>query len=127
MKPIKLILVESDRRLRKAIARMLSDSQRIVIVDAVDCYYALLYLISDDGCGFHPDVVVMDLDLPDRNRFHADAVCVHLCETRLVLLSSRRPDDAAKSTAKSYGATDLLDKNDLRTLISTIEFSVQSN
>lgn len=123
MKPINLILAERDDRVRECIARKLAESRRIVLVEAVDNYYELLYLISDHGCGFCPDIVLMDLEMPDSKRFPAESVRVHFYKTRLLLMSLQ-PTKASTQLAQAYGAVRLLDKDDIHSFIPAIELCV---
>jgi FixJ family two-component response regulator len=68
-----------------------------------------------------PHVVLLDIRMPDENRFDADTIKAKLSGS-CVLAMSVFADEATASLAKKYGAITLLDKTNLASsLIPAIE------
>src|SRR5262249_8339541 len=115
--PIRLLLADDSQIVRKGICRLLAENARIDLVGEAATFGQLIAMATD----VKPQVIVMDLCMPDDAQFTPQQIRSNLNqESRLVAMSLRN-DKEAESLAQSYGATLLLDKINLyNSLVSTI-------
>jgi DNA-binding NarL/FixJ family response regulator len=115
--PIKVLLADDSDVMRSAIRKTLSEESRIEVVGETSCFAATIQMITD----FKPDVLLLDLHLPEKRAFTPDFVKSQLVNVRHTVAVSLSNDDDAKALARSYGAVSLLDKMSLyEELIPTI-------
>ena len=117
MNPIKILTVDDHPLLREGIAAVLANQPDLVVAgDAVNGLEAIERYRS-----LRPDVVLMDLQMPDMNGIDAiSAIRAEFPEARVVVLTAHRGDVQVARALKA-GASGYLLKDALRKeLIETI-------
>ena len=104
--------------MRSIIARTLNEDPSLSVVGEAGSFAeALSY-----AAALKPDIVVLDLLMPDESQFTSQSIKSGLLQAGCVLAISIWNDDEAQFRAKSYGARKLLDKSNLAAeLIPTIK------
>jgi DNA-binding NarL/FixJ family response regulator len=108
--PIRVLLADDSDIVRQAIIRLLETEPAIEIV-AVATNFEQTIQMTDH---LKPQIVVMDLHMPDETRFKPSDVRVHLqtCRSKLIVISVWSNEDAF-ALAEGMGAIKLLDKTNL--------------
>ena len=115
--PVRLLIADDSDIVRRAIYRLLEHESGITIIGEARNYTELLGVLSEST----PEVVLMDLRMPDEKQFDADTIKAHLGSSCLLAMSIYADEETA-SLARNYGALKLLDKSSLgSTLIPAIE------
>jgi DNA-binding NarL/FixJ family response regulator len=94
--------------MRTAVARMLKEESRVTVVGVASNFAQLMQMTAD----FKPEVLLMDLHLPEKRDFTPEFVKSQLAFVRTIAISVSNDDDA-RELAASYGALVLLDKMNL--------------
>jgi chemotaxis response regulator CheB len=94
-----------------AIRRELADEPLIEVVAEASGFAETMQMIND----FKPDVLLLDLHMPEHRDFTPDFVKSQLVSVQFVLAMSVSNDSEAQALAESYGAVSLLDKMKLAT------------
>jgi two-component system response regulator DevR len=114
---IKVLLADDSEIVRRGIRQLLSAETEIEIVGEAANFAQTIQIVSD----VKPEVIVLDLHMPDETNFSPQVVKSHLNRGSRLLAISLSNDEEAKTLAESLGASVLLDKMDLaNTLIPTI-------
>ena len=115
--PITILLADDSEIVRKGIRQLLTTHSEIeILAEAAD--FAQTIQMTND---LKPQVIVMDLYMPDETSFNPQDVKSHLNGCSELLAISLSNDEDAKALAESLGATILLDKANLAdTLIPSI-------
>jgi chemotaxis response regulator CheB len=103
---IKVLLADDNESMRTAMRRLLSQDPRIKIIGEADSFASTMQAIAD----FKPEVLLLDLHLPESRNFSPEFVRSQLGCVPCTLAVSFSKDSEAKSLAESYGASTLLDK-----------------
>jgi DNA-binding NarL/FixJ family response regulator len=107
--PITILLADDSEIVRKGIRQLLTTHSEIeILAEAAD--FAQTIQMTND---LKPQVIVMDLYMPDETSFTPQDVKSHLEECAELLAISLSNDEDAKALAESLGATILLDKANL--------------
>ena len=116
--PVKVLVADDSHIIRSMIVRALKEDASLSVVgEAASFAEALSY-----AAALKPDIVVLDLLMPDESRFTSESIKSGLLQAGCVLAISIWNDDEAQFRAKSYGARKLLDKSRLAAeLIPTIK------
>lgn len=117
--PIRVLLADDSEIMRKAIRNLLTAETEIEIVgEAADFGQAI-----DMADGLKPQILIMDLHMPNRSKFTPRDIKSRLGPKAARLLAiSLWSDDETKSLAASLGAATLLDKTKLgMELVPTIK------
>ena len=123
VEPIRLLIADDSDAVRHAICTLLKDEPGIAITGEARDYRELVRMLSEST----PEVVLMDVHMPDEHRFDVALVKAQLRGSCLVAMSIFADEETA-DLAQSYGAFRLLDKMNLAsTLIPTIEECIQQN
>jgi two-component system response regulator DevR len=114
---ITILLADDSEIVRKGIRQLLTTHSEIeILAEAAD--FAQTIQMTNE---MKPQVVVMDLYMPDETSFPPQDVKSHLKDCSELLAISLSNDENAKALAESLGATILLDKANLAdTLIPSI-------
>ena len=94
---VQVLIASGDGLMREAINRMLLDAGHIVVaevsdgLDAVEETYSLL-----------PDLVLMDVDMPEVDGLEAAEIIAGMCPTPVVMLT---PRDSLELLDRAYGLT----------------------
>jgi DNA-binding NarL/FixJ family response regulator len=114
---IKVLLADDSEIVRRAIRQVLSTRSEIEIVgEAAD--FAQTVLMANS---LEPQVVVLDLHMPDETKITSQHLKSHLNQGAQLLAISFSNDEESKKLAENLGAAVLLDKMALGdTLIPTI-------
>jgi DNA-binding NarL/FixJ family response regulator len=107
--PIKVLLADDSAIMLEALRKLLSDEPQIRIVGEASTFAAAMQMIAD----FKPDVLLLDLHMPQKRGLHVPLVKAQLSCVEYTLAISFANDEEAKSLAASYGAVALLDKMSL--------------
>jgi DNA-binding NarL/FixJ family response regulator len=107
--PIKLLLADDSDIMREAIKKLLAEETRVQIVGEASSFAAAMQMVAD----FKPDVLLLDLHLPQKRDLQPPLVKSQLGCVDYTLAISFSNDEEAKSLAASYGAVALLDKMSL--------------
>ena len=103
---IKVLLADDNESMRAVMRRLLSRDPRIKIIGEAHSFATTMRAIAD----FRPEVLLLDLHLPESRNFSPEFVRSQLGSVPCTLAVSFSNDSEAKSLAKSYGASALLDK-----------------
>lgn len=104
---VRVLIVDDSMFMRRAVERMLSDSPDITVVgaaingrDAVDL-----------ACRLQPDVIVMDVNMPELNGLEAVEQIMTRCPAPVLMLSTLTKSGAVTTIrALELGAVDFIDK-----------------
>jgi DNA-binding NarL/FixJ family response regulator len=116
--PVKVLLADDTEFVRQAIRRLLEGRPEIEVVGEAANFAQTIQMSND----LKPDVIVMDLHMPDETRISPLEVksLLNSGTSRLLAISIWQDEDA-NALADSFGAFTLLDKSDLgNTLIPAI-------
>jgi two-component system response regulator NreC len=105
---VKVFLADDAEIMRKAIRRPLSNREDISVVGEASTFYETIEKTSE----LHPDLIILDLNLPDRNHI-APSEAKRLLNGAKVLAITLATDDLKKELLDSVGAARLLDKAEL--------------
>src|ERR1700747_1010388 len=94
--------------MRRAMQRLLSNREDISVVGEASTFYETIEKTSES----HPDLIIVDLNLPDRNQI-APSEAKRLINGAQVLAITLGTDDLTEELLQSVGAVKLLDKMDL--------------
>jgi two-component system response regulator DevR len=115
--PIKILLADDSKVVRRGIRQLLSAQTEIAIVGEAASFAQTIQMASD----LRPQVIVMDLHMPDDIAITPEEVKSRLSNDFRVLAISVWNDEDTKELAENLGAAVLLDKMDLAsTLVPTI-------
>ena len=103
--PTKVLIADDSVVMRAAIRRTLEEEVQIEVVGEASSFPETLDLIGE----LKPDVLLLDLHVPERRDFTPDMVKSQLQAVRTVAISVSN-DTESKALAESYGAVFLLDK-----------------
>jgi two-component system chemotaxis response regulator CheB len=106
---IKLLLADDSDVMRAAIVSILREEPNIEIVGEASSFVETMQMI----CDFKPDVLLLDLHLPEKRGFAPEFVKSQFTSVDHILAISLANDDEAKILAESYGVAALLDKMNL--------------
>ncbi len=104
--PIRILLADDSAIMLEAICKLLSEEPRIKVIGEASTFAAAMQLVAD--C--KPDVLLLDLHMPQKRGLHAPLVKAQLRCVEYTLAISFANDEEAKSLAAGYGAVALLDK-----------------
>jgi two-component system response regulator NreC len=104
--PIKVLLADDSDVMRAAIVSLLNEESSIHVLAECSTFAQTVQMIAD----FKPDVLILDLHMPEKRNFSPALVKAQLASVDLILAVSFSNDDDARALAQSYGAAALLDK-----------------
>jgi two-component system, NarL family, response regulator DevR len=115
---VKLLLADDSEILCKAIRSVLSQEPTIEVLGEARTLPEVVKMATL----FRPDVILLDLHMPDGRGFEPSTVKAQLLScTNQIIAMSMLNDDATKALALEYGAVKLLDKVKLGTdLVPTL-------
>jgi len=114
--PINVLLADNTAVMRRAIKFLLSDNDEIRIVGEASNFLETIEKTMD----LSPEVIVLDLNMPDRSSFTATELKAALHGSKVVAISFG-VDEEAEALAEGVGAVTLLHKMVLsRELVLTI-------
>src|SRR5713101_9530174 len=105
---VKVFLADDADVMRKAIRSMLSNREDISVVGEASDFYETIRKTAE----LHPDLIILDVNMPDRNRI-APSDVRSLLNGAKVLAITLGADDVADELLDSVGAVKVLDKMDL--------------
>jgi two-component system invasion response regulator UvrY len=115
---IKVLLADDSRIIRRGMRELLAADIEIEIVGEAADFAQTIRMTSE----LNPQVVILDLHMPDEERFSPQEVKLHLNHGTQVVAISLWNDEESKELAENFGAAVLLDKMGLAsTLIPTIK------
>jgi DNA-binding NarL/FixJ family response regulator len=116
---IKLVLAEDSAAVRGAVVDVLKGYSRIEVVGQTETLAQTLEVVA----ALRPDVLILDLHMPDDGEFLPEFLKMELQKTvPCILAMSMSVDDEAKQRAEAVGAKVLMDKMNLYTeLVSSIK------
>ncbi|MEQ1473764.1 MAG: response regulator [Candidatus Acidiferrum sp.] len=107
--PIRVLVADDSAIMLEAIRKLLDGERQIEIVGEASTFAAAMQMIAD----LKPDVLVLDLHMPQNRGLPAPLVKAQLSCVEYTLAISFANDEEAKSLAAGYGAIALLDKMSL--------------
>ena len=114
---IRLLLVDDSEIVRRAIRQLLASEPEIEIVGEAADFRQTVLMANN----LKPQVIVLDLRMPDETKTSVQDLKSHLSHGAHLLAISFSNDDESKEHAEKLGAEILLDKMALgNTLIPTI-------
>jgi DNA-binding NarL/FixJ family response regulator len=105
---VKVFLADDADVMRKAIRSILSNRDDISVVGEASDFYETIRKTAE----LHPDLIILDVNMPDRNRI-APTEVKSLLNGAKVLAITFGVDDRADELKNGVGAVKLLDKMDL--------------
>jgi DNA-binding NarL/FixJ family response regulator len=113
---VNVFVADDATVMRKAIRSLLSNREDIAVVGEASDFYETIRKTAE----LHPDLIILDVNMPDRNRI-APSDVRSLLNGAKVLAITLGADDVADELLDSVGAVKVLDKMDLADqLIPTI-------
>jgi DNA-binding NarL/FixJ family response regulator len=109
MMAIRVLIADDSAVMLLAMRRLLEEEPSITIVGEASTFAATMQMIAD----FKPEVLILDLHLPESRGFSAELIKSQLACVPNTLAVSLSNDSEAKALAQSYGAELLLDKMNL--------------
>jgi two-component system response regulator NreC len=106
---IKVLLADDSDVMRTAIRTVLNEDTRIRIVGEAATFAETVQKIADR----QPDVLVLDLHMPEKRDFTPASVKTQLGSVERIVAVSFANGDDSKALAEGYGAAALLDKMNL--------------
>jgi DNA-binding NarL/FixJ family response regulator len=110
--PIRMLIADDSDCVRRAIGLLLAVEPGICLCGEAATYADLVNKIIE----VDPQVVLMDLHMPDQQEFDCAYLKGKLRRTALLAMSAWS-DEATANLADSYGAVKLLDKGKLATTL----------
>jgi DNA-binding NarL/FixJ family response regulator len=107
---VNVLLVDDSDAMRKAAANLLKGDPGIELLGEAADFRHMIQSVAD----LRPQIVVMDLHMPDEKEMSIADIKSHLRGTQ-VLAMSLWTDDETKTLAAKFGAIMLLDKTKLFT------------
>jgi DNA-binding NarL/FixJ family response regulator len=101
----KVLIADDSEVMRTAIRKMLQEESNIDVVGEASSFADTMQKIAD----LKPDVLLLDLHMPEKRDFTPAVVKSQLGTVRTVAVSFSN-DSESKALAESYGAATLLDK-----------------
>jgi len=122
--PIKVLLADDSDIVRRAIRGFLEAQPEVELVGEAADFVQTIQMAND----LKPQVIVLDLHMPDETRITPQDVRSHLNHSSLLLAISVWDDEDAKALAESFGAATLLDKKDLgnKLIPSIVQLTLRS-
>jgi two-component system, NarL family, nitrate/nitrite response regulator NarL len=115
--PITILLADDSKVVRRVIRQLLATQTDLEIVGESCDFFQTIQMTRD----LDPQVVVLDLHMPEKNHVTPQDVKSQLNRGAKVLAISLSNDEDARELAQNLGAAVLLDKMELaHTLIPTI-------
>jgi len=115
--PVKVLVADDSKIVRRGIRQLLAAQTGIEIVAECSDFAQTIQMTKD----LSPQVIVIDLHMPDENRITPQELKSRLDHDAPILAISVWNDEDAKQLAANLGAAVLLDKMNLAsTLIPTI-------
>jgi DNA-binding NarL/FixJ family response regulator len=105
---VRVFLADDADVMRRAIQRLLSNREDISLVGEASTFYETIERTSE----LHPDLIILDLNLPDRNHI-APSEAKRLLNGAKVLAITLSTDDLKEELLASVGAVRLLNKMEL--------------
>ena len=105
---VRVFLADDAAVMRRAIQRLLSNREDISVVGEASTFHETIEKTSE----LHPDLIILDLNLPDRNHI-APSEAKRLLNGAKVLAITLSTDDLKEELLASVGAVRLLDKMEL--------------
>jgi len=114
--PIRVLLADDSDIMRTAIGGLLKNEPDVELVAETNSFSNLIQMVAD----FRPEILLMDLHLPEKRDFTPDFVKSQLAGVPTIAISISN-DDEARELAANYGIPMLLDKMKLyEELVPTI-------
>lgn len=104
--PISVLLADDAEVIRAAIRGLLKGESSIEVCGEAANFSQTIELAAK----LKPDIILLDLRMPDSDKFEPNSLALQLASTSKVLAMSFLGDDEAKTLAESYGAVAMLDK-----------------
>jgi two-component system, NarL family, response regulator NreC len=101
----KVLIADDSAVMRTAIRKTLEEDRNIDVVGEASSFAETMQKIAD----LKPDVLLLDLHLPEKRDFTPALVKSQLCTVRTLAVSFSNDTDS-KALAEGYGAVSLLDK-----------------
>ncbi len=121
---VRLLLADDSDCMLSAMRHLLEENSEIEIVGEAETFAATIQMLGK----LHPDVLLLDLHMPQCGDFTPEFVKSELATVKHVLAVSFSNDDDAKALAESYGADQLLDKMNLYSeMIPAIQHCVSAD
>ncbi len=105
---VRVFLADDAAVMRNAIQRLLSNREDILVVGEASTFYETIEKTSE----LHPDLIILDVNMPDKNRIVPSEV-KRLLNGAKVLAITLGAEDVAKEVLDSAGAVKVLDKMNL--------------
>ena len=105
---VSVFLADDSEVMRKAIQRLLADRKDIAVVGEASNFYETIQKTAV----LHPDLIILDVNMPDRNRIVPSEV-KRLLNGARVLAITLGVDDVDEELLYGVGAAKLVDKMDL--------------
>jgi two-component system response regulator DevR len=108
--PVRVLIADDAEVIRKAIRDLLASEPTIEVCGEAITFSQTL----DSAASLKPDVILLDLHMPDSERPESAFVKLKLLSTSSRILAiSLWQDEETKIIAQGYGAVELLDKGKL--------------
>jgi chemotaxis response regulator CheB len=107
--PIRVLIADDSDVMLAAMRRVIEEEPSLEVVGQASSFAKAMQMVAD----LKPDVLVLDLRMPERGDFGPVLVRSQLAAVSHVLAVSISNDAEAKALSESYGAEILLDKMNL--------------
>lgn len=106
----KVLIADDSAAMRTAIRKTLEVESDMNIIGEAGSFGQAMQMVQD----FKPDVLLLDLHIPEERGLGPELVKSHLASVRTIAISFSN-DEESRALAEGYGALTLLDKMNLYT------------
>lgn len=121
-KPITVLVVDDEARIRRFARLLLESDSKVSVVGEADNGR----VAADMARQLSPDVILMDISMPEMNGLEAARKILHDCPNTRIIMTTAMGVEPYRRVSMSLGAADFLDKSSLDSeLIGAIHRTAQ--
>jgi YesN/AraC family two-component response regulator len=108
-KPITVLLVDDEERIRRSARLLLDDDKEVRVVGEADNGRSA----AEMACKLCPDVIVMDISMPIMNGLDAARKILKDCPTTRIIMTTAMGGEPYRRVSMSLGVAGFLEKSSL--------------
>jgi DNA-binding NarL/FixJ family response regulator len=106
-KPITVLVVDDEEKMRRFARLLLESDEKFSVVGEADNGRAAATMVKE----LSPDVVVMDISMPEMNGFDAARVILRDCPKTRIIMTTAMGAEPYKRVSLSLGAAGFVEKS----------------